>query len=157
MPAVPSASLSAHRRAILLMLVSAASFTANVLLVRTLGAMNAANIWLVSVTRFVIGLIVVSTLYRREFQPTHLPRRKLAERGLVGALGVYLTYLTVVKIGAGRAIFIGNSYVIWGRAARGLVAARATPGGRRDWWRRRPGGNWTTDKRFFHDEPTGRL
>ena len=104
-----------HRRALLLMLASAASFTANVLLVRALGEMHAANIWLVSVARFVVGLVIIGTVYRREFQPAHLFRNtKLIERGLIGGCGVYLTYLCVVKLGAGRAIFIGNTYVIWG-------------------------------------------
>jgi len=104
-----------HRRAILLMLLSAACFTANVLLVRALGAMNSANIWLVSCARFVVGLGLIGAVYRREFQPAHLYRNsKLIQRGLVGGCGVYLTYLTVVKLGAGRATFIGNTYVIWG-------------------------------------------
>ncbi len=115
---MPSASIrthSAHRRAVSLMLLSAASFTANVLLVRALGSMNSANIWLVSCTRFVVGLGLIAVVFRLEFQPGHLYRNfKLVERGFVGGVGVYLTYLTVVKIGAGRAIFIGNSYVIWG-------------------------------------------
>lgn len=31
----------------------------------------------------------------------------------MGGVGVYITYLTVVKLGAGRAVFIGNTYVIW--------------------------------------------
>lgn len=111
----PTPSLAAQRRAILLMLLSAASFTANVLLIRALGTMGTTNLWLVTSSRFVMGLIMVSTLYRREFQPSHLYRNlRLVERGVVGAVGVYLTYLTVVKLGAGRAIFIGNTYVIWG-------------------------------------------
>lgn len=110
-----TAPFSAHRRAVGLMLLAAASFTANVLLVRALGTMGETNLWLVSSSRFVVGLILVSTIYRREFRPTRLYRNpKLIERGLVGAIGVYLTYLTVVKLGAGRAIFIGNTYVIWG-------------------------------------------
>jgi drug/metabolite transporter (DMT)-like permease len=63
----------------------------------------------------VVGLGLILTVYRLEFQPTHLLRnRKLIERGVVGGVGVYLTYLTVVKLGAGRAVFIGNTYVIWG-------------------------------------------
>lgn len=108
-------SAQPHRRAFLLMLVSVASFTANVLLVRALGEMGAANLWLVSCARFVVGLGLILTVYRAEFEPAHLFRnRKLVERGLVGGLGVFLTYLTVVKIGAGRAIFIGNTYVIFG-------------------------------------------
>ncbi len=104
-----------HRRALLLMLLSAAAFTANVLLVRALGQMGYANIWLVSCARFVVGLAMIAAVYWREFQPAHLVRsRRLIERGVIGGFGVYLTYLTVVRLGAGRATFIGNTYVIWG-------------------------------------------
>lgn len=113
-------SSAVHRRAVLLMLVSVASFAANVLLVRALGLVTEANSWLVSSTRFIGGLVIVATVYRREFQPVHLVRnRKLIERGLFGAVGVYLTYLCIAKLGAGRATFINNTYVIWG----GLLAA----------------------------------
>lgn len=65
--------------------------------------------------RFVVGLLVVVALYRREWQPAHLFRNgKLAGRGLVGGAGVYTFYLTVVHLGAGRAVFINNTYVIFG-------------------------------------------
>lgn len=108
-------SASAHRRALALMLLSAASFTANVLLVRALDNLHFANIWLVSCARFLVGLGVVAVVYRAEWQPLNLVRnRKLIERGLLGGIGVYLTYLCVVKLGAGRATFINNTYVIWG-------------------------------------------
>ena len=104
-----------HRRALTLMLLSAACFTANVLLVRTLGAMNSANIWLVSCARFIVGLGLIGLFYGRQFQPGHLWRNgKLVQRGVTGGVGVYLTYLTVVELGAGRATFIGYTYVIWG-------------------------------------------
>jgi drug/metabolite transporter (DMT)-like permease len=103
-----------HRRAVLLMLASAAFFVANVLLVRALGVLGSANVWLIAVARFIVGLAMIMTVYRREFEPSHLFRsRKLAERGIVGGAGVYVTYLTVVMLGAGRATFIGNTYVIW--------------------------------------------
>jgi drug/metabolite transporter (DMT)-like permease len=104
-----------HRRAVLLMLASAAFFVANVLLVRALGVLGSANVWLIAVARFVVGLAMIVAVYRREFQPRHLWRnRRLIDRGVIGGLGVYVTYLTVVKLGAGRATFIGNTYVIWG-------------------------------------------
>lgn len=97
------------------MLASAAFFVANVLLVRALGVLGSANVWLIAVARFVVGLAMIGAVYHREFQPRHLWRnRKLIERGVIGGAGVYLTYLTVVKLGAGRATFIGNTYVIWG-------------------------------------------
>ncbi len=104
-----------HRRGLVLMLISVVCFTMNVLLVRALGEMHAANIWLVSCARFIVGIGLILTLFRAHFEPAHLwHSRKLVERGLVGGIGVYLTYLTVVKIGAGRATFIGNTYMIWG-------------------------------------------
>jgi drug/metabolite transporter (DMT)-like permease len=50
---------------------------------------------------------------------SHLFRNpKLATRGLLGGGGVYAFYLTVVHLGAGRATFINNTYVIFG----GLMA-----------------------------------
>lgn len=97
------------------MLLSASAFTANVLLVRALSDLHFANIWLVSCARFLVGLGVVAVVYREEWRPLHLVRNaKLIQRGLAGGIGVYLTYLCVVKLGAGRATFINNTYVIWG-------------------------------------------
>ena len=97
------------------MVLSAAAFTANVLLIRALGQVQSVNVWLISCTRFVVGLTLIFAVYRREFQPTHLVRNpKLAVRGLVGSIGVFGYYLTVVKLGAGRATFINNTYVIMG-------------------------------------------
>lgn len=97
------------------MLASTACFTANVLLIRALGQMESVNVWLVSCVRFAAGMAVVFALYRREFRFTRLfTRRKLALRGLVGGASVYGYYLTVVELGAGRATFINNTYVIIG-------------------------------------------
>ena len=104
-----------HRRAVSLMLLSAASFTVNVLLVRALGEFGETNVWLIACSRGLVGLAMICAVYWREFQPAHLwRRRKVIERGVVGGIGIYITYLTVVKLGAGRAVFIGNTYVIWG-------------------------------------------
>lgn len=104
-----------HARAVALMLLSTACFTANVLLVRALSAIGFGNVWLVTCARFVVGLVVIGAVYRREWRPRHLlTNRKLIERGLAGGFGVYVTYLAVVKAGAGRATFINNTYVVWG-------------------------------------------
>lgn len=104
-----------HLRGLLLMLFSTACFTTNVLLIRTLGELQRVDIWLVSGVRFAVGLALVAIFYRRDFQPAHLWRNgKLAQRGLIGGLGVYAFYLTIVQLGAGRATFINTTYVIWG-------------------------------------------
>ncbi len=110
-----SVSVQTHARGVTLMLASTVCFTTNVLLIRALGELQPVNVWLVSCTRFAVGLALLVAIYRKEFQPRHLFRStKLAGRGLVGGIGVYGYYLTVVHLGAGRATFIGNTYVIFG-------------------------------------------
>lgn len=97
------------------MLASTACFTTNVLLVRALGEIESVNVWLVSCVRFVAGMAVILAVYRRGFQFQRLfINPKLASRGIVGGAGVYAYYLTVVHLGAGRATFINNTYVIFG-------------------------------------------
>ena len=113
MPA--SHPFSQHARGVALMIASTACFTANVLLVRALAEVESVNVWLVSCVRFIAGMGVIYGVYRSEFQGGHLfTNPKLAARGLVGGAGVYAFYLTVVHLGAGRATFINNTYVIFG-------------------------------------------
>jgi len=111
-----------HSTSLLLMLGSTVCFIANVLLIRALGQMGNASVWVVTSARFIIGLAIVMTVYRREFQPKHLfSHRKLIERGLLGGLCTLGFYYTIPLLGAGRATFINNTYVIWG----GLFAVLA--------------------------------
>jgi drug/metabolite transporter (DMT)-like permease len=106
---------SRHSRGVALMLVSTVSFTVNVLLIRALGEVQSVNVWLVACVRFVAGMAVVLGFYRREFKFRRLfTEPKLIGRGIVGGGSVYLFYLTVVHLGAGRATFINNTYVIFG-------------------------------------------
>ncbi|HEY9249116.1 MAG TPA: DMT family transporter [Rariglobus sp.] len=108
-------STRSHRTSLLMMLGSAACFITNVLLIRALAGVENVSLWVVTSARFAVGLVIVCTLYRREFQPSHLfTRRKLVERGLLGGLCTLGFYYTVTKLGAGRATFINNTYVIWG-------------------------------------------
>jgi drug/metabolite transporter (DMT)-like permease len=111
----PLHPVSNHARGVALMIASAGCFTANVLLVRALGEVESVNVWLVSCVRFVAGMAVILAVYHDGFEFTRLfTQSKLAARGIVGGLGVYAFYLTVVKLGAGRATFINNTYVIFG-------------------------------------------
>jgi len=104
-----------HRRGVLLMLASAAMFTANVLLIRALGEVQSVNVWLITSVRFITGLAVLLLLYRRDLRCDRLfSHPKLATRGIIGGASVFGFYLTVVHLGAGRATFINNTYVIWG-------------------------------------------
>ncbi len=109
-----ASSTRSHRTSLLLMLGSTACFIINVLLIRTLASVENVSLWVVTSARFAVGLAVVCTLYRREFQPAHLvTNRKLVERGLLGGLCTLGYYYTVTTLGAGRATFINNTYVIW--------------------------------------------
>ncbi len=113
----PSTS-SRHTRSILLMLLSAVFFTANALIIRALGTVQAVDVWLLACVRFIVGLGLIMAVFRvgpESFQPGNLFRhRRLIARGIAGSLGVYGYYLTVVHLGAGRATFINNTYVVLG-------------------------------------------
>lgn len=114
-PAIPVLSQGHHTRGISLMLLSVGCFVVNVLLIRALGQHETVNVWLVSCARFVVGIVVLATIYRREVQfPRVFQRAKLAGRGVIGGCGVAIYYITVVHLGAGRATFINNSYVAFG-------------------------------------------
>jgi len=97
------------------MLFSAACFAAMVLLVRAVSSGRHANVWLVSATRFGTGVVILVAFFWRETQFRRVfTRAKLAGRGVVGGIGVTAYYLTVAHLGAGRATFINNTYVIFG-------------------------------------------
>jgi drug/metabolite transporter (DMT)-like permease len=42
-------------------------------------------------------------------------------RGVIGSLATWAFYLTVQKIGAGRATFIGNTYIVWAALMAAVV------------------------------------
>jgi len=95
------------------MLASTACFTANVLLIRALGLIESVDVWMISAVRFAAGLVILTAIYRRETRFLRVFQKpQLINRGLMGGLAVCGYYLTLVHLGAGRATFIGNTYVI---------------------------------------------
>ncbi len=115
----PFASPSAPnvRHGLALMLASTGCFIGNALIIRELGARYAVDSWLLSSVRFAVGLGLIVTLFPpgRVFQFTNLYRNpQLMVRGIVGGIGVYLYYVTIVHLGVGRATFISNTYVVLG-------------------------------------------
>lgn len=122
-----------ERSGIGLMLVSVVLFAVNALLVRGLSlAVPAADGWVASLFRGIIGLAVVGVFFRRGFRPSHLFRhRLLILRGLLGGFGILALYLTVVKLGAGRAVIINLSYPIFGSLFAALWLGETLPG--RSW------------------------
>jgi drug/metabolite transporter (DMT)-like permease len=97
------------------MLASVACFAASVLTIRALGTQADGRVWWTCSVRFVVGLAVVMVLFRAQWDPMALWRnRKLMERGVIGGLSVCGFYLTLPLLGAGRATFINNTYVVFG-------------------------------------------
>ncbi len=101
-------------RGIALGLLSTLCFTANILLIRAVGQFQAVNIWMVTCIRFAVGLAVLRLLYGGDVGYARVFKRKnLVTRGIVGGLAVAVYYVTVVHIGAGRATFINNMYIVF--------------------------------------------
>jgi drug/metabolite transporter (DMT)-like permease len=96
------------------MLMAAACFVANVLLIRALGN-GAADAWTTTAVRFAAGLAICLGLHRRALDTRALATRpRLILRGLLGGLGTFGLYVTIIALGAGRAVFLNNLYVILG-------------------------------------------
>ena len=96
-----------------LMLLAAGFFVANVLIIRAFGR-GGADVWTIAALRFAAGLVLCLALHRRELDPEALfTKPRLIFRGIVGGAATYGFYLTVVHLGAGRATFLNNTYVVF--------------------------------------------
>ena len=99
------------------MLWSVVAFSVNTLLIRGISlAVPAADGWVASLFRGVVGLLIVVLFFRKQgFEPRHLlVRPLLIARGLIGGFGILAFYITVVHLGAGRAVIINLTYPIFG-------------------------------------------
>ena len=99
------------------MLASVVLFTINTLMVRWL-AISFPEIdgWQTTFFRGLAGVILVWMMFTRGrgLQASHLIRRPLVVgRGLLGAIGIYLYYLSIIHLGAGRAVVINLTYPIF--------------------------------------------
>jgi drug/metabolite transporter (DMT)-like permease len=105
---------SLDRRSVWLMLASVGLFAVNTLMIRAISMHTpAVDGWLATVFRGGVGLIVVFAMFgmgrgldvKRVFRG-----RLITMRGVVGALGILAFYITVVKMGAARAVIINLTY-----------------------------------------------
>ena len=107
---------SFDRRSVMLMLGSVILFAANTLLVRAVALHTpAADGWIATILRGGVGLLVVFAFYGwgRGLEPRRLFRGKLiTTRGIVGALSIVAFYVTIVKLGAARAVILNLTYPI---------------------------------------------
>lgn len=102
-----------HTLGVSLMLAGVACLVVNFLIVRTLGQ-RGLDAWTLVTIRFIVGFTVVCLLYRKQFKPTHLVTNpRLIARGVIGAITTVGFYQAIIYLGAGRATFINNTYVVW--------------------------------------------
>lgn len=108
---------SFDRRSIQLMLASVVLFAANTLMIRAVALhAPAADGWVAMLFRGGVGLVVVFALFGfgRGLNPTRLFKGRLITiRGIVGALSTVAFYITVIQLGAGRAVIINLTYPIF--------------------------------------------
>lgn len=111
---------SFDRRSVLLMLTSVVLFAANTLAIRAISLhAPAADGWIATIFRGAVGLLVVFALFGngRGLQPKRLfTGRLIFIRGLVGALSIVAFYVTIVKLGAARAVILNLTYPIFATA-----------------------------------------
>ncbi|MEO8614441.1 MAG: DMT family transporter [Luteolibacter sp.] len=108
---------SFDRRSVMLMLASVFLFATNTLLVRAVAIhAPAANGWVAIVFRGAVGTLVVFAMFGwgRGLVPSRLfSSRLVTTRGIVGALATIGFYVTIVKLGAARAVILNLTYPIF--------------------------------------------
>ena len=109
---------SFDRRSVMLMLSSVILFAINTLMIRAIARqVPEADGWLATLFRGGVGLIVVFAFFGwgRGLDAKRLFRGKLISiRGIVGALSIVAFYVTIVKLGAARAVILNLTDPIFG-------------------------------------------
>jgi drug/metabolite transporter (DMT)-like permease len=100
------------------MLASVVLFSINTLLIRAISQhFPAADGWIASLFRGVVGMVVVIALHGggRGLRMDRLfASRLVAIRGIVGGLAIIIFYVTIVKLGAARAVILNLTYPVFG-------------------------------------------
>ncbi len=99
------------------MLASIVFFAVNVLLLRAISlAAPVVDGSVASIFRGLVGWMVLAVAFRgRGFEPRRiLASPMLLLRGIVGAGGILLFYVTITHLGAGRAVILNLTYPIFG-------------------------------------------
>jgi len=116
-PSTHATESESERRSIAWMLFSIVLYATNVLILREV-ARHAAGADAAAATAFrgAIGLLLVGAVFGgRGLQAKHLVRHPLVlARGAVGAVAILLFYLTIPRLGAGRAVILNLTYPVFG-------------------------------------------
>ena len=104
-------------RSLIPMMASVLLFSANTLLIRATSMVApAADGWLASLTRGAVGLAVVFALHGRGRglrMDRMFANRLIVLRGVIGGLAIIIFYVTIVKLGAARAVILNLTYPVF--------------------------------------------
>jgi drug/metabolite transporter (DMT)-like permease len=108
---------SFNRRSVMLMLGSVVLFAANTLLIRAIALhAPAADGWVAILIRCGVGLLFVFAIFGfgRGLEMKRLfSGRLITIRGVIGAASTIAFYITIIQLGAGRAVIINLTYPIF--------------------------------------------
>jgi drug/metabolite transporter (DMT)-like permease len=109
--------LSPGTRSVFLMLLSVLLFAANALAVRAVSLhFPMADGWSAALLRGAVGILVVLVMFGfgRGLRVAGLfDNRLVFLRGVAGAIGILIFYITVIKLGAARGVILNLTYPIW--------------------------------------------
>jgi drug/metabolite transporter (DMT)-like permease len=118
-----------ERRGAFYSFLSVFLFAGNVLWLRAISLhVPAVDGWIATLMRGIMGLIVLLLVYGggRGLQLTHLFNRPLLiVRGVLGGAGITILYITVLNLGAGRAIILNLTYPLFGAVLAALFMKEA--------------------------------
>ena len=104
-------------RSMIPMLTSVILFSVNTLMIRSISQrFPAADGWVASLFRGIVGLVVVFLLHGRGrgLQVKRMfANRLVVLRGLVGGFTIIIFYVTIEKLGAGRAVILNLTYPVF--------------------------------------------
>lgn len=106
---------------IAMMMLSVGFFTLNLLLVKAIHVQYGVSFWVITLPRFVAGLILVKALFHGEQSvdwKSLVTNKWMLARGILGGIGVPFYNLCIIELGAGRSSILTSSYPIFA----GLIA-----------------------------------
>lgn len=113
----PKNNPQSDARGVMLMLTSVALFSLNTLVIRGIAMrFPEADGWVASLFRGTLGLVVVFALHGwgRGLEPRRLFSNRLVTlRGVIGGMATLVFYITIVKLGAARAVILNLTYPVF--------------------------------------------
>ncbi len=98
-------------KGVLLMIATCLFFSINASLVRTITHISS---WQITVWRFAIGLMIIAAAWKLGLVKLQFNNKKLLFlRGVLGGFGIFITYLSISKLGVSKGMVLVATYPIF--------------------------------------------